>query len=481
MKKGLIVLLILGLTCWLAGQALAQETAKGLAQVKLKDVPDDHWAAGAVYDLVKMGVTKGYPDGTFRGTKPITRFETAIFLSKLAKAVGGDDLKAEIKALRDQLVEIKQAPKESLVFSGNYEGDWRVGNLMATAGASREGLSSYRLVVAAQRELGQSADIKIRLDTMDYGFFDDGSTGQVGRGLLASDLLDIESNIKLDLSEVNLSQPVNLKLTYGPGPKQHGTDPTGAFPSEIGLTYRRPETGVLASTKLFGADLRGGYYSLQGATLETSGQITTGKLTGGLSFLVERFLLLNSLKIDLTGDYISRGLFSSSERSLKAKLDLQAPLGAKAQAQTTVGIGRKPSQMMVAGTVALQDPLETGTVISLNAVKIGSEYIDTRFAAEQFDLAGYDNFDRPLINGTVNFGGQLVQQINDKARFVGKGDVRLTGDYKYEGSLARATVQGGFSYLLAPNVNLDAAYRVHQDRGTRDTTDMAAVGLLYKF
>jgi hypothetical protein len=470
--------LILGLLIALALPGFAQEAA---GTYKLKDLPDDHWAAASVYDLVKMGVTKGYPDGTFRGNKPINRFETAIFLSKLAKAIGADDMKSEIKQLRDQVVTLQQAPRAELAVTGNYEGDWKAGNVLAAAGASKEGVANYRLKLTAKKELGETADLKINLDTMDYGYFDDGSQGQPGRGMLATDLLDIESNIKLDLSGWMLAHPVALKLTYGPGAKQHVADPTGAFPSEIGTTYVRPDTGILATTKLFGADVKGGYYSLQNSTLETSGRIDTSWITGGLGFTLDRFVLLNSLRVDLTGDYISRGLFSSNDRSVKAKIDLLAPLGDKAQAATTVGLGKTPSQMMVAGSLALNDLWDTGTVITVKLAKIGSEYIDSRFAGEKFDLAGYDFFNRPYENATVNFGGELVQVISDKARLVGKGDVRLASDYQYRGPLARLTAQGGLQYNLAPNVNFDAAYRVYQDKAINDTSDLAQVGLIYKF
>ena len=476
MKKTLVWLFFILLA---AGAALAQDYAQmGLAQIKLKDVPDDHWAASAVYDLIRLGVTKGYPDGTFRGDKPINRYETAIFLSKLHQAVAGEDLKAEIQALRDQLVEIKQEPKQVLKLTGNYEGDWKEGNVLSapTPGVNKTGLANYRLVLTARKDLAENANVKVNLDTMDFGYFNDGTNNFPGNGALASELLDIESNIQLGAPGLVFNDPVNLKLTYGPGLKQHAADPTGAFPSEVGVVYVRPDTGVEASTKLFGADVSGSFRSVQGASLETSGKVNTGWLSGTVSYTV------SSLKIDLIGDYVSHAIFSAADdHSVKAKVGLSAPLGGKAEAATTVALGRTPSQMMVKGSFSLKDPLDTGTVITINAAKIGSEYIDPRFAAEQLDLAGLDSFDRPLENGTVNFGGELVQTVSDRAKLIGKGDIRLSSDYRYEGSKARLTAQGGVEYNLAPNVDLDAAYRVFQDKAIGDTSDLAAVGLMYRF
>lgn len=47
------------------------------ASTPYDDVPLDHWAYDAVKTLTQDGVIEGYPDGTFKGDKPITRFEMA--------------------------------------------------------------------------------------------------------------------------------------------------------------------------------------------------------------------------------------------------------------------------------------------------------------------------------------------------------------------------------------------------------------------
>jgi len=48
------------------------------------DVPGDHWAARFVEKVRAMGLMQGYPDGTFRGDKPLTRYEMAAILAMLA-------------------------------------------------------------------------------------------------------------------------------------------------------------------------------------------------------------------------------------------------------------------------------------------------------------------------------------------------------------------------------------------------------------
>ena len=52
-------------------------TASAFASTPYDDVPLDHWAYDAIETLTAHGVIDGYPDGTFRGNQPITRFEMA--------------------------------------------------------------------------------------------------------------------------------------------------------------------------------------------------------------------------------------------------------------------------------------------------------------------------------------------------------------------------------------------------------------------
>ncbi len=53
-----------------------------LLAVSFKDVPSDHWAAAYVSKLVNAGIVNGYPDGTFKGRKYVTRYEMTAFISR---------------------------------------------------------------------------------------------------------------------------------------------------------------------------------------------------------------------------------------------------------------------------------------------------------------------------------------------------------------------------------------------------------------
>ena len=57
------------------------------AEGRFKDVPKDHWAAEAVNKLADAGVVKGYPDGTFKGEKAVTRYELAAALSSMVQFI----------------------------------------------------------------------------------------------------------------------------------------------------------------------------------------------------------------------------------------------------------------------------------------------------------------------------------------------------------------------------------------------------------
>ena len=48
----------------------------------LKDVPKEHWAYEYVTKLVDTGIVVGYPDGTFKGKRYITRYEMTAFIAR---------------------------------------------------------------------------------------------------------------------------------------------------------------------------------------------------------------------------------------------------------------------------------------------------------------------------------------------------------------------------------------------------------------
>jgi len=69
-----------------ANAAAAQERPQPSAPnaPSLKDIPPDHWAAKFVEKAKALGLMEGFPDGAFRGGEPITRYQMAAILARLA-------------------------------------------------------------------------------------------------------------------------------------------------------------------------------------------------------------------------------------------------------------------------------------------------------------------------------------------------------------------------------------------------------------
>jgi len=56
-----------------------------LAQDNFPDVPENHWAFEALDNLKKEGIVVGYPDGRYRGTRFMTRYEFAVAINAAYK------------------------------------------------------------------------------------------------------------------------------------------------------------------------------------------------------------------------------------------------------------------------------------------------------------------------------------------------------------------------------------------------------------
>ena len=87
----------------LAIAAVAALTAgvSAYAANPFSDVTPDDWAYQAVSDLSDQGVVKGYPDGTFKGERNMTRYELAQIIARLMAKE--DQLNAEQRATLDKL------------------------------------------------------------------------------------------------------------------------------------------------------------------------------------------------------------------------------------------------------------------------------------------------------------------------------------------------------------------------------------------
>jgi hypothetical protein len=97
-----------------------------------KDVPKDHWAAESVQIVAADGVMKGYPDATFKGDKPVTRYELAVALERMIFFIE-QSLKPEVE--RREGVESRKSKVES-------PGEGAVSNPSTPTALSRPGLGA---------------------------------------------------------------------------------------------------------------------------------------------------------------------------------------------------------------------------------------------------------------------------------------------------------------------------------------------------
>ncbi len=90
---------VLALTATLTlGVAAAQGTATTTATQApaLTDVPAGHWAKDAVDRLVSQGVILGFPDGTFRGTQNLTRYQAAVIIARVLDLIATNQVTVQV-------------------------------------------------------------------------------------------------------------------------------------------------------------------------------------------------------------------------------------------------------------------------------------------------------------------------------------------------------------------------------------------------
>ena len=140
----------------LALAAVAALTAgvSAYAANPFSDVTPDDWAYQAVSDLSAQGVVEGYPDGTFKGERNMTRYELAQIVARLMAKE--DQLNAEQQATLDKL-------------AGEYADELanlgvRVSNLEKKVGnISWSGDARMRYIASSSDKVADKYDGRIRL------------------------------------------------------------------------------------------------------------------------------------------------------------------------------------------------------------------------------------------------------------------------------------------------------------------------------
>ncbi len=378
--------------------ALAQE-------VFLRDVPENHWASDSVYKLVRLGITSGYPDGTFRGKKEITRYEMAAFLAKFAQAFnlknGKDEkLLAELKAEAASIYYQIKKEKEETKVSGSLQSRARV-----TTINPRGGKLDYRLKFSVLKTFDPDSQLKITLDTVDAGFNTSG-----GRPL-STKLLDFESRFKM--------AQLDWKINLGPGVVVH-TEDSGFFPSENYTIYIRPKSAIQASKTVGKVNLSGSYVTRQVAT--------SGKI-GVHEFTVKAGVNLGDLRLSLRPRYM---FIIGGDKDVLAEAGIDLKHNDVFETNLLVAAGdfsAGRSGWYVKFIEKINNLFGSGTKIVLRADKIGSKY--RHDVVNEYEFVYLNNFNRLILDGTVDIGLKMSRTIGDKVSLEWKGDYVTTGDYKY--------------------------------------------------
>ena len=490
MKKVLAFILVFCLMAPAGFAAVKKEKEKpkkaagaSLSELKFRDVPDSHWASKAVYKLVKMGVTQGYPDGTFRGNKNITRFETASFLAKLADSTGAagmEKLSAELKSeLKDLKAEMEA--RNPYKITGAFETKLFVGNILANNESAavkppHGPVLYYRLKTGIEAAPSEDAVLKINLDTMDAGYFG-------GSQDIATRLLDAEALIKM-----GTHMPIVFKATAGPGPQQHLHN-SPVMPSEYGVTYMRPYNSMGVAGKALGGDLGFVYtaHNVSSTDAVSPGLVGVGQYTGSISWNIPQFPVLKGTKLTLSGDYFVSGQ-DASIATFMPKIEIISAPSEKVRFSAAAGGGALKSftqtNLMIKAGLELIDYFNSGTNADINLFLVGNKYLLEPVALDQWSLIGFDPFNRPRVNGTRAIQAHITQDISDSLTLDLKGNIDLSSEYKYGTGYAnsRMTYEAGLYMGSSQSSLVSLAYRLDMDPNAADpTTDLLIVGMSSKF
>ena len=190
--------------------------APALAQDAFPDTPDNHWAYEALKNL-KDKVLFGYPDGLYRGNRPMSRYEFAVAINQLYQMMMG-----KMSGLEDQIAALQKMIEDN---KGGVDNSAAIAEL-------RDGLGALKSRVGAL-ETGH-ADLKKLASTFEKEL---ASLG-VDVDAMKKDIADLDARVKkLEGMKPNvaISGDVNLLVLAGHSrSNQFGFDMDGRTNGNVG-------------------------------------------------------------------------------------------------------------------------------------------------------------------------------------------------------------------------------------------------------
>ena len=152
----------------IAAAAALTAGVSAFAANPFSDVSTDDWAYQAVSDLSDQGVVEGYPDGTFKGERNITRYELAQIIARLMAKE--DQLNAEQRATLDKLANlgVRVSNLEKKVGNIYWSGDARM-RYQDFSNKDRADGWNGRMRINVKGQVNDSTYVQGRLDSnMDF-------------------------------------------------------------------------------------------------------------------------------------------------------------------------------------------------------------------------------------------------------------------------------------------------------------------------
>ena len=224
-------------------------SATAFAANPFSDLPAGHWAYGAVAKLAAAGVVDGYPDGTFKGDKTMTRYEMAQIVAKaLAKgAIGADDkLVSEFADELDNLgVRVAKLEKnaDNVQITGNVRISYRDSNGGKLDGARDKSQSRVRTRLFLTGEVNDNWHYVSMLENNQY---------YQGQNESGDDDTDFQrAYLTGNIGAVNISAG-RQQGTYGDADIYDNRVDSIRAKVPFGAAYLKAEYGKMASRSAYG-------------------------------------------------------------------------------------------------------------------------------------------------------------------------------------------------------------------------------------
>lgn len=162
-----------------------------------RDIPKGHWAESYVSRLEQIGIVTGFPDGTFRGDEAVTRYQSALLISRTLDYV--ELVLKDKQAQIDSLLQIVKALQNSFEASNS-----ELASYVENMASQLDELETRLLNIESTIETGLPA-----IRDMVYGLSEDLANAQEAMksytDVIADELRSSVDEISTDVQDIKLT------------------------------------------------------------------------------------------------------------------------------------------------------------------------------------------------------------------------------------------------------------------------------------